>query len=86
LDKLSLINNEILVRFMDIYTISRLFRTYKQIKYFNSNSAKYSIIITGQAHSVNNLNILLDLFELKYRKIINEPNDICLHDIPSVLF
>jgi hypothetical protein len=75
-----------LTHFMDIYTISRLFRTYRQVKYHNSNSAKYSIIITGQQHSLNNLKILLDIgFELKYERIITD-SDMCLHDIPSVLF
>jgi hypothetical protein len=76
---------DILVAFMDVYLISRLFRGYKQVKYQNSKSAKYSIIITGEFHTKSYIKILTDLgFELKMRRDIEK--DGCIHNVPSTLF
>lgn len=75
----------LLIDFMDIYTISRLFRDYKQIPYQNSHSAKYSIIITGNAHTENYIKILSDLGfkQLEYHE---KKLDGCIHNINQPLF
>jgi hypothetical protein len=75
---------ELMIAFMDVYLISRLFRDYKSVKYQNSKSAKYSIIITGDTHTQNYVRMLSDL-GFKTRINIKKDND-CLHNIPSVLF
>lgn len=75
----------ILTTFMDVYLISRLFRDYKQVKYQNSKSAKYSLIITGEAHTDNYIKILHDLgFRVQMSRGI--ASDGCIHDVPSILF
>jgi hypothetical protein len=71
--------------FMDIYTLSRLFRRYRNVKYQNSNPAKYSIIITGDAHTSIYYQILKDLGfkKIEYQEKLD---DGCIHDIKQPLF
>lgn len=48
--------------FMDAYLFSRMFRSFKKIKYQNSEDSKYIIIYVGDAHANN------------YRELLNQLN------------
>ena len=50
-----------MIAFMDVYTISRLFRKYKSSNTRNSNESQYSFIVTGDAHTENYIKMLTDL-------------------------
>lgn len=70
---------------MDAYLISRLFRKYKQVKYQNSNPAKYCIIVSGDAHIRNYIKLFTEMgFERKF-EILKDENG-CLRNVPSFLF
>lgn len=76
---------KIFTKFMDVYTISRLFREYQKKDYQNSKSAKFSIIITGDLHTQNYIKMLTDLgFITRYESL--KDNDGCVRNIQQPLF
>jgi hypothetical protein len=75
----------IMVDFMDVYAISRLFRNYKESQVLYSGESKYTIFITGNAHTRNYYNILRDL-KFKVLETNIKKDDGCIHDIIQPLF
>jgi len=59
--------------YMDLYIVTRMFRSFNKIKYFNSNEAKNIIVYAGDAHISNYANLLTNY--LKFTHVFSRSSD-----------